>query len=204
MPAKTHAKFQHTAARRRLADCRAAAGHRCRFNTQPPEGGWLPVFCCMLACNGFNTQPPEGGWRIADDVAGEIYRFNTQPPEGGWSYNSINFFYIQKFQHTAARRRLGPCQRLIQKDCEVSTHSRPKAAVAVKRLLLFHAKFQHTAARRRLANIWPIWSAAARVSTHSRPKAAGLGNHAKPFDFPVSTHSRPKAAGFRLRPRHKA
>ena len=34
-----------------------------RFNTQPPEGGWLSngIFD-ILAEEGFNTQPPEGGW----------------------------------------------------------------------------------------------------------------------------------------------
>ena len=36
-----------------------------RFNTQPPEGGWLtnmynaPIIVC------FNTQPPEGGWMLS-------------------------------------------------------------------------------------------------------------------------------------------
>jgi len=79
-----------------------------RFNTQPPEGGWLyfhgvPIEYCPVSthsrlkaagivvvvvrqsCAGFNTQPPEGGWAICwliiclDDDC-----FNTQPPEGGW------------------------------------------------------------------------------------------------------------------------
>ena len=100
------------------------------------------------------------------------------------------------FQHTAARRRLGPKQshrnqnqrrfntqppeggwrcvspaRLLK--TLVSTHSRPKAAG---------------------------WGGGCRsvmwvVSTHSRPKAAGLGEVQKLASMNVSTHSRPKAAG---------
>ena len=77
----------------------------------------------------------------------------------------------------------------------VSTHSRPKAAADIKKLLIDKDKgFQHTAARRRLqtkmttcAMYWMFQHTAARrrlryycqhdfrllgVSTHSRPKAA--------------------------------
>ena len=34
-----------------------------RFNTQPPEGGWLLLIIFITCCLGFNTQPPEGGWK---------------------------------------------------------------------------------------------------------------------------------------------
>ena len=34
------------------------------FNTQPPEGGWLPERVVSSRPAGFNTQPPEGGWRL--------------------------------------------------------------------------------------------------------------------------------------------
>ena len=34
----------------------------CRFNTQPPEGGWRYYGTAETAGDGFNTQPPEGGW----------------------------------------------------------------------------------------------------------------------------------------------
>ena len=33
-----------------------------RFNTQPPEGGWLNGAKIGRVHIGFNTQPPEGGW----------------------------------------------------------------------------------------------------------------------------------------------
>ena len=100
------------------------------------------------------------------------------------------------FQHTAARRRLAEEIEQTLAACEVSTHSRPKAAgkgvilAAQKSDVSTHSRpkaagaaqpfagsmslFQHTAARRRLVvrpnrAVWCIW-----VSTHSRPKAAGL------------------------------
>ena len=36
-----------------------------------------------------------------------IASFNTQPPEGGWDRNTRCTALYSKFQHTAARRRLG-------------------------------------------------------------------------------------------------
>ena len=54
--------------------------------------------------------------------------FNTQPPEGGWAYIGDDGEITIKFQHTAARRRLG---------FRIMT-------------LSGIGRFQHTAARRRL------------------------------------------------------
>ena len=36
--------------------------------------------------SGFNTQPPEGGWIPDEPYKGKTIRFNTQPPEGGWGF----------------------------------------------------------------------------------------------------------------------
>ena len=36
------------------------------------------------------------------------YCFNTQPPEGGWKMQTLLDDLLDEFQHTAARRRLGP------------------------------------------------------------------------------------------------
>ena len=78
-----------------------------------------------------------------------------------------------RFQHTAARRRLG----------------------AVNHQPLHRQKFQHTAARRRLDGPPCGFGNYQRVSTHSRPKAAGFGAGEAYRSSLVSTHSRPKAAG---------
>ena len=80
------ASFQHTAARRRLVDVRHAPKRgKHRFNTQPPEGGWI-------LRHQYDKYPP---------------CFNTQPPEGGWARIVAKYSQRQRFQHTAARRRLG-------------------------------------------------------------------------------------------------
>ena len=83
----------------------------------------------MKLANCFNTQPPEGGWIAYFVSALMVFSFNTQPPEGGWKPVLI-----------------------VLKNCQVSTHSRPKAAV-------------YGLTQQAVADI--------TVSTHSRPKAAG-------------------------------
>ena len=60
----------------------------------------------LFICLSFNTQPPEGGWVLCSTVCTTRVSFNTQPPEGGWTYFSNGEY----------------------SDCDVSTHSRPKAA----------------------------------------------------------------------------
>ena len=56
---------------------------------------------------------------------------------------------IMAFQYTAARRRL-LAKRFLNYEDKVSIHSRPKAAVQIKKRVGFLIQFQYTAARRRL------------------------------------------------------
>ena len=56
-------------------------------------------------------------------------RFNSQPPEGGWEDMIQGAVQGNKFQLTAARRRLDSLHKLSIRCIVVSTHSRPKAAV---------------------------------------------------------------------------
>ena len=37
----------------------------CRFNTQPPKGGWGLIVGDFCLFHSFNTQPPKGGWMHA-------------------------------------------------------------------------------------------------------------------------------------------
>ena len=99
-------KFQHTAARRRLRHRTLTRNASQSFNTQPLEDG----------CGGVNP--------AADPRQG----FNTQPLEGGCTLHQSDQLQYQKFQHTAARRRL------LEECCPG----------------LLVAEFLHTAARRRL------------------------------------------------------
>ena len=76
--------FQHTAARRRL-------GRRLLTNS--------PKTC-------FNTQPPEGGWVYWTRRAICVIVSTHSRPKAAGSFNAASSAPI-KFQHTAARRRLG-------------------------------------------------------------------------------------------------
>ena len=105
---KSLAVFQHTAARRRLGRIYNHEDFTMGFNTQPPEGGWAALHFGSFKASCFNTQPPEGGWQCSQSHAVQRRRFNTQPPEGGCC----------KLLHTTT------------KDV-VSTHSRPKVAVGI-------------------------------------------------------------------------
>ena len=64
---------------------------------------------CWPDCDSqrrFNTQPPEGGWVNRYRKQSARRCFNTQPPEGGWIAHFFERLLCFMFQHTAARRRL--------------------------------------------------------------------------------------------------
>ena len=80
---KSPKSFQHTAARRRLYRAAAAISKGGRFNTQPPEGGWLQSSGRLLIVDvSTHSRPKAAGHRLVPSV----------------------LTYL--FQHTAARRRL--------------------------------------------------------------------------------------------------
>ena len=121
--------------------------------------------------------------------------FNSQPPEGGWPPFACNTLITQRFQLTAARRRLvfpGLLPHKISGFQLTAARRRLGVSAWLSPPLL---AFQLTAARRRL-----VWTFSGRtvdyvVSTHSRPKAAGAVHSGNVDLLDVSTHSRPKAAG---------
>ena len=120
------------------------------FNTQPPEGGCSAKPAALHQTRCFNTQPPEGGCKPKRGNRNRTSCFNTQPPEGGCLTRVAPGYWVHKFQHTAARRRL-------------HTSQRPGS---------WRYVFQHTAARRRLLGFSDKPERWVVVSTHSRPKAA--------------------------------
>ena len=144
-----------------------------RFNTQPPEGGWIFRLFVEKNDERFNTQPPEGGWPSFIIKTTFTYGFNTQPPEGGWSSLGNLLSCISMFQHTAARRRLESKTLLLLPYPCFNTQP-PEGG-------------------------WDGLDLSADnetiVSTHSRPKAAGENQPGPAQSRHVSTHSRPKAAG---------
>ena len=123
--------FQHTAARRRLV--------------------WF-LALAMLGAACFNTQPPEGGWaaRLGIDNTPNVST-HSRPKAAGPQPRQRHT--ANRFQHTAARRRLVP---------------RTTARV----LLAFCFNTQPPEGGWRRDKGFPSYRR--WVSTHSRPKAAGL------------------------------
>ena len=121
--------FQLTAARRWLDKPSSLVWLNKGFNSQPPEGGWMPFRFITGLPPRFNSQPPEGGWTAYLLLQHIVYpRFNSQPPEGGWIVHSLVLVCFGTFQLTAARRRLVDLLEDEPVGFFVSTHSRPKAA----------------------------------------------------------------------------
>ena len=78
-------KFQHTAARRRLASSPATLTGNIGFNTQPPEGGWEIKIYTLRVTQSFNTQPPEGGWLIGQRTSdgAKLVSTHSRPKAAG-------------------------------------------------------------------------------------------------------------------------
>ena len=164
--------FQHTAARRRLVGYSVIGRVFVKVSThsRPKAAGLGKSKLLELLVVSTHSRPKAAGSksirrmdvlpfqhtaarrRLGLPIGKHLLcrRFNTQPPEGGWGT---------------------PMQRVASSI--VSTHSRPKAAGALRCSASRHPSFQHTAARRRLglrsASTVPVTI----VSTHSRLKAAG-------------------------------
>ena len=209
--------FQHTAARRRLGDLKERCSTSHSFNTQPPEGGWVPAGRLLATHSCFNTQPPEGGWAPFHRTRPRPSRFNTQPPEGGWPIPRLRRQERRVSTHSRPKAAGSLVLHVLLVQA-VSTHSRPKAAGIGYGLRLIHVHgfntqppeggwsshssssvisrlFQHTAARRRLACLMQRANCVP-LSFNTQPPEGGwhISRRFQVFRR-VSTHSRPKAAG---------
>ncbi|VEJ49324.1 Uncharacterised protein [Neisseria weaveri] len=99
-----------------------------------------------------------------------------------------------QFQHTAARRRLSLTMRDTEVLDQVSTHSRPKAAVDCGQSASAVGRSFNTQPPEGGCEATGTYYEALAVSTHSRPKAAVQQRATEKAKQHVSTHSRPKAA----------
>ena len=99
--------FQLTAARRRLVAVKGVFVKIIkRFNSQPPEGGWQGGGQIATHRSSFNSQPPEGGWQNSNRVClKHEVSTHSRPKAAGPNLKSSILY--NKFQLTAARRRLG-------------------------------------------------------------------------------------------------
>ena len=166
--------FQHTAARRRLVQFRGQPRLLLPVSThsRPKAAGCATT---TSAIRRFWFQHTAARRRLGRGLQrlGGGQSFNTQPPEGGWGATMKTFTQIR-----------------------VSTHSRPKAAGPSTSPRLFMTTCFNTQPPE---GGWPRMDMAGEeesmVSTHSRPKAAGRNGQPPCILVWVSTHSRPKAAG---------
>ncbi len=196
------ARFQHTAARRRLHSVSLAAVSLRRFQHTAARRRLL-----IQAGN--------------QDCASRV---STHSRPKAAAFFKFGIVCMTQFQHTAARRRLrraaydqiscvmvsthsrpkaaAQTWKFASPVVMVSTHSRPKAAAIsdgskpcylprfntqppeggcefMGRKLSMEQWFQHTAARRRLPSQVDNLNKWINVSTHSRPKAAACGDKAR-------------------------
>ena len=99
-------KFQHTAARRRLAPAIFVLQFEINVSTHSrPKAAGSQTDLSRLRPDGFNTQPPEGGWNAAlIDQVQFIVSTHSRPKAAGPPRQVP--IPQSAFQHTAARRRL--------------------------------------------------------------------------------------------------
>ena len=77
--------------------------------------------------------------------------FNTQPRGGGCRQTYLNPLHVQRFQHTAARRRLLAIVPTLKPVITgFNTQPRGGGCIFIGKVLAKVRLFQHTAARRRL------------------------------------------------------
>ena len=143
--------FQHTAARRRLGN----------FNKKMPSI-WR-----------FNTQPPEGGWVVEKFLSHHIHGFQHTAARRRLALKDTQFVISTDVSTHSRPKAAGLICHLSQFRTTVSTHSRPKAA-GIKKTSARKASVVSTHSRPKAAGSLSNELLDTRdVSTHSRPKAAG-------------------------------
>ena len=145
--------FQLTAARRRLAALSIphAMSFR-RFNSQPPEGGWVCGYPNGEYRHRFNSQPPEGGWlRNVQSVWTRTLKFQLTAARRRLELSVNSLVPAHGFQLTAARRRLGSHRFSRSRRFPRFNSQPPEGGWAIEvHIRQRLPRFQLTAARRRL------------------------------------------------------
>ena len=146
----TSHKFQHTAARRRLRRPRDSARRRDRFNTQPPEGGWLTKPQPSDTDRVSTHSRPKAAARMRDQNSCDV-RFQHTAARRRLVIATRPCLTASRFQHTAARRRLPSRQDLGFGLSGFNTQPPEGGWADSLKNALTSSSFQHTAARRRLS-----------------------------------------------------
>ena len=137
--------------------------------------------------------------RFAAHLRQSFYDVSTHSrAEAAAVMTCLSHFRKDKFQHTAARRRLHVwISTQIALMARFNTQPRGGGCPKVRTDAAKRHMFQHTAARRRLQLRRWLTAASREVSTHSRAEAAAPTLYFDLNIFPVSTHSRAEAAAAR-------
>ena len=187
-------EFQHTAARRRLERYAPRPDFPARFNTQPPEGGWLRSDKALpLPDVSTHSRPKAAGlYKNAHHPQPPVSTHSRPKAAGKGCITSLEAY---QFQHTAARRRLGTVEG-TNKAQMAFQHTAARRRLDGRVFGERHpVAFQHTAARRRLANL-TVWTSSRTQFQHTAARRRLVFLLPKRYEqTAVSTHSRPKAAG---------
>ena len=145
-------KFQHTAARRRLAGGRLLLQRPFAVSTHSrPKAAGLPAPRTRGTMCSFNTQPPEGGWQNICRRSCRQRRFQHTAARRRLGKPNWKRKGKMLFQHTAARRRLDGHGLAVERDVLFQHTAARRRLESLSKQTLHRTKFQHTAARRRLA-----------------------------------------------------
>ena len=93
-----------------------------------PKAAGAPLHPQPLQPLRFNSQPPEGGWLRWPPAPLKLLRFQLTAARRRLGHDNDGRGVAKMFQLTAARRRLAIQPPRRRKKAHVSTHSRPKAA----------------------------------------------------------------------------
>ena len=151
-PSIAKAKFQHTAARRRLPLLINLVGALRMFQHTAARRRLTAKQRPTICQKGFNTQPPEGGW-IKKQYTENPYFVSTHSRPKAAAPVSLRYPSGRQFQHTAARRRLAILA--IDRGGAGGFNTQPPEGGCC----IFQPfgdiiqMFQHTAARRRLFQV---------------------------------------------------
>ena len=99
-----------------------------RFNTQPPEGGWLTLLLSNWLPSKFQHTAARRRLAFPAHLPQACSLFQHTAARRRLGRFIFRRVMWTLFQHTAARRRLGLFMLRIITGLVVSTHSRPKAA----------------------------------------------------------------------------
>ena len=109
--------------RYRLKEFKFKVSTHSRLKAAGPANETRPYFTCR-----FNTQPPEGGWKRLFKYVSRQKCFNTQPPEGGWERELVDVSFVMDVSTHSRLKAAGSLLCFAIWLNPVSTHSRLKAA----------------------------------------------------------------------------